>query len=512
MDLHVDLYTNQFWDGVRARLAPLLGDLAVSLGEDWMDDFEELFSRGDFLTVRASRWNKGQPPIWTRVTLLYENLPDGAAGRFDADFITAARSEGQALAWLVGRCSDAGIWPEGILHEGHDWVFLRGGVPFARIGSAQISQASESDRKRAMGTLTKTRAHSDPEGELRKRFSRWPRVGGLEVTGPQLPGEEGRALPHLPIPSEWLISAHELCRRTGQTQPSHALCQAVASAALGAESWNHIAGPLDIQACQAYCPWLLASEETEYGLFSDPFAAFPALVRLGEEWAAGAAYSFNPYSWSSPSRLPCYVFSKERPADGGQESAFLRMPANLRLDPVETCVLEDRDEQKLALKLGSAAALGQVDVLERAFRIGDSRVDRVSKIELDHGETFIVAEGAYRFTVDDIYLRAARYDGSGNRTWQVAAARHKAALFRHASGLYVLTGEYQLDKPLAIFPPLSENTVATIATYLGLEQKQSLHPERYCSWLGGPVDGEIHRAAAAMSRGEQIDLTKAKLK
>jgi hypothetical protein len=59
-----DYATNVFWDALKTRLAPVLGDVETTLGHYWMDLFERCFSRADFLALAAARKTRGKGFDW----------------------------------------------------------------------------------------------------------------------------------------------------------------------------------------------------------------------------------------------------------------------------------------------------------------------------------------------------------------------------------------------------------------------------------------------------------------
>jgi hypothetical protein len=102
-------------------------------------------------------------------------------------------------------------------------------------------------RQRAQSTICGLRKSGDPRAELFKRIRKWPGMSTVVEGEHQDPHEMQQfreRMAHHPIPREWLLSARLLCIACGKTDPSTAETQAVAAAAFGAQSWNHLAAPL----------------------------------------------------------------------------------------------------------------------------------------------------------------------------------------------------------------------------------------------------------------------------
>lgn len=488
-----------YWNGIRARLAPVVGhDIAVKLGDDWMDIFEVQFQRSDEEAAALALELKGKAPSWFVVEVPDDRLRDD-------DYFTAAHSAPEALADAVTRCEYADVWPDQVEVEGQRIRLLTAGAVILQIYPLAPAVVSATDAQRASSILTGLRRSATPAAELIKRINRWPGLSALNLQEEERSASR-QVLPHLAVPSEWLLSARLLCEKLGIAEPSPKLIQEVAAAALNAPSWNHLAGPAAALG-GASAPWALhnnsgSNEDGQVTFFTSAFEAFASLLwQLPQQAAGWKEVAITPYHLTENHNFGLQFAEQPR-----MEQRVLQIAKSMSAYPMEVAELEEKDRPLVSQCEAALAHGAQADVQE-LFRLSVPAAVRVRAKEQRDGEQLIAEAPGVRFVLSDDGVRARRYDRAGNRTFQVRVKTHKGALWQHPSGLMVLTCEYGLDSPVAVFSPLPEPALAAIQEAL----PRSRGVTTYYSWKGSPADQAIYAAAQALARGEAVDLDKVDL-
>lgn len=298
----IDYATNAFWLAVAARLMPFLGNVETTLGYYWMDEVERCYRRSDFLVVEVAKRTRGKIPDWYIVEWFAMSEDLGK----EEGFLAAAETREACVAYIAGRCGDSDLWPDGLSYDPiQDHVMLYAGIaPFAVIrplGSPATTIASAT-RSRVETTLLGLQKHKSPSYEFAKRLSRWPglsTIRGVSIRNPCID-------PHLPCPSEWLISARRLWARAGKGEASTAQAQALAAAVLNVPSWNHVTGLLPAAAPRShwwalYSPFHVAraeaprliGDDAAIGVYQDPVEAFLDFItragRICRHWGGAEA-------------------------------------------------------------------------------------------------------------------------------------------------------------------------------------------------------------------------------
>jgi hypothetical protein len=501
-DTYIDLYSPEFWEGIRTRLQPYLGDLTSLLGDRWMDVFQHAFSRADFLAVTASAWNAGRVRSWIEIDLPHSGLSEYVIGRYHD---CVARHMDVALAWLSLRCKEAGFWPDAISGEESSVVLSKGGQIIARLRALELTRSSESDRQRALSTVSGLRKHEQAAGEFAKRVRRWPGLKDMSFAEPP------RTFAHFPVPSEWLISARELCQHAKVSEPSTDLLQRIAAAVFSAPSWNHLVAHQDIELAAAYCPWEVRDGDKRIAAFADPFQGFAFLAHRIPDWAFGK------------SNVRCDLLNRD---DQDLPTVGLRAPADhalqyeqrwdreqrLTLNALMPATLEDEAQFALRADIATALATGGVSALGRYFGLSGGAAERLAARDDYNGENLVAEDGPYRITANDTHLWIRRHAADGTCLWEAAIARHRGAVWKHPSGLLVMSGEYHLDKPVGVLPMLAPWTMEGISAALAKSVDQfaatRFDRETYYTWRGTAADRAIHDAAQALARGEAVDFGK----
>lgn len=460
------------WDEMRQRLQPLLGDVADLLGRNWHRRLEDLFTPADLDVARAVVGYRGTAPTWflIRFTAEGEVLDDGGDG------LACAASFAEAVAALLEACEARRVLPTAVEYDavGSTMRLLVRGKVLASILPMTARSVDDTLRKRTLSTITKLRTTADADDELLKRVRRWP---GLSVVAhPQGLAKE-RRLPeyetrHHPIPREWLVSARELCGACGRADAATALVEAVAAAALGANSWNHLARLGDRSAALLQ-PWYVKWGDDVYsdpqGLYWDAIDAFAdTMARLAKEYAARWQGISLEGGHSFPSAMPIYWF-REQVRGASDTWRGHEDPTDVAVYPV--LLVEPPKPGRIA-RVNQALA-GEADDVARLFGTGLPRDVKSGMLDDLAGQMLIVQVADWRFTrtgdPTDIHtsIWAYRLDDSGNCIETAAVPAYKGLLLSHRrTGAHVLSADYDGRHPVAVVWGLSPSAVAQIRACL----------------------------------------------
>ena len=462
--------TNQFWTDVKTRLAPVLGDVETSLGQYWMDRFEDCFNRSDFLALEIAKQTNGHGFNWFLI-----ELHQAAERLIEDDSICAANSQMQAIAHLAARCSEVGVWPsEAIYVNQTNVIELKlGNQPFALIKPLPRSITNnEATLVRSKSTLHGLRKSSNCAQELTKRTKSWPGLSTIVYKSSFLPDKTF----HFATPSEWLISARKLAATAGLGEISTSQAQQLAATAMGEPTWNHLCGHFqeNVPGPTLSCPWYvssgglgLASESyTPYSDFYDGFAVF--LARAQDLVSGQDGWQICP--GTTLYRTPYFTLEHppESPPPGQLASPSWFDLTKLNFMPIKPVLTNDVWEPRTI----AALRCGITEGLNELLQIGRNNGERQTFRNAELGRTVIAQDAGWLFSIEgegeSRYFYAELIDQNGNQTSGTAATATYKGEFNWSEklGAHVLSSEYDGRRPIAIIKGISETTRDRILVYL----------------------------------------------
>lgn len=231
------------FEDLRSRLLPEI-DLEKVFGSYWDTKLDHHFSRADRRMLEAVSKDEAVP-IWHAIQF------GPAAQKLNVvTHMHSARSMSEAIASLAEDCCNTGVWPDTVrtLDQPPGGIELRvGDTLLARILPVSATPIQPPDRRqRAKGTLKTLRKSDSPTQELVARLRRWPAMGELRLHG-KFATTKAETW-HLPEPSEWLLSAQNLCTAAGWNDPSMLDLQTIVCKVFDQESWNHLCAVYEARA------------------------------------------------------------------------------------------------------------------------------------------------------------------------------------------------------------------------------------------------------------------------
>lgn len=456
------------WDDMCLRLEPLLGDVRTALGAQWHEKAEALFTEADLVVAEAVLRHPKFTPDW--FVIRYEQSARHLDG--DGDGLSCAPSWTEALAVVLGACETNRCLPSRVEYD-QDRRTLRLFVqtgPLVTVEPLAVSYVSPQARQRAMTTICGLRKADDVQVELLKRASRWPgmhRIVHADSPARREIQDFREQMAHHPIPREWLLSARLLCITCGKTDPSTATVQAVAAAALGAQSWNHLAAPHGDLSARLLQPWYVCKDDAPYSFHADAIDAFADLLMQAPQWMAdwSRAELTSRYSFGALDYMPTYTLSEPAPPS----SSATHDERQLAVYPVIRAV-EPADE---LVERVAGVATGGSELISSLFGIGLPLDDKARMLDERAHEILIVEEGEWRFTrtgdprEEGTLLWAYRVGPDGNSLGSAAVPTYKGLLQSHReSGTYVLCADYDGAHPVAVIHGLSPTAAAQVRSNL----------------------------------------------
>lgn len=463
------------WDLMCRRLESLLGDVAELLGSRWFVTLERLFSEADLDAAAVLRGGSLPHPDW--FVMRYTE----AGRRIDGEEtgIVCAPSQQAAIASLLAACESARFMPTKVVHDSaqRSWQLFAGQALLVTVSPLIVKEVSAKLRARAFGTLKCLRAAKNPAVEFLKRLRRWPHLAQVQQDE-ELDADSVLAMlermAHLPCPAEWLLSARMLCKACGLVKPDSAFIEKVAAAALGAPSWNHLAGSFEVRRMGLMQPWSVHGEANAYGevygCYADGFDALAdAAIRLPHEFVTGwesVSFRSTP-GFSLTDYLPTFGF-RERFLDGNR-SPIESFGDSIWISPIVRAQAPERDA---------------IERVERALSEGDDAIAalfgakvagdvRARLMDERSGETLVAQDGPWRVvrTGDPMkhgtYLFVYRVDENSNAMAAAAVPTYKGLLQTHRrTGHHVLCSDYDGKMPVAVLKGLSPTAVALIRANL----------------------------------------------
>lgn len=464
------------WGDMSVRLKPLLGEMSTHLGRRWHEILEGFFTEADLRVAVALR--RKAKPDW--YVIRYSSA--GLALDDEGDGLLCAPSFQEAIASLLKACEGHRILPTAVEFDLMEKV-LRLSTEASLLATVlpmRMIRIDSTSRKRAISTMTGVRTAANPADELLKRIRRWPGLSGVRHPhGVDIePEMELSRRPHHPIPREWLVSARLLCEACGRLNADTAFIESVAAAALGSESWNHLAAPMGDKSSQLLQPWYArygddVIPEQSSDFYMDAIDAFAdVLTKIpGEylnEWSGVTLETYRSYV--SVDYVPIYWFREQRSEKPPPVSpSRYEGPNQVALYPV---LLSEKASSITLKRVTKALEDGGVN-LPALFGVGLSMETKASMLDQLHGEVLIVQDGEWRFTRTDTaeglgtLLRAYRFDSLGNCVERAGVPTYKGLLQTHrASGSHVLCADYDGRHPVALIQGLSPLSVAKIRAQL----------------------------------------------
>lgn len=453
------------WVGMCQRLEPLLGDVRGALGQAWHQKAEAIFTQADFVVAQAVLQDPTLPD-WH----LIRYAPAGRRLDENEDIVACAPSWTDAVASLLGACEDNRLMPSSLAYDEAQHILeLRVGEELlATVERFRSKPVRPELRQRALNTVSGLRRrHSDAVAELLKRVRKWP---GLDRVDERRRWEAHEmqqfrdAMAHQPIPREWLLSALNLCIICGKEKPSMAEMQSIAATALGAQSWNHLSGPLGDLSARLLQPWCIWRDDEVYAFHADAADAVASL--LWDAQGAGIA-DWNGvaldtlHSFTALDYIPTYALVEET---AGQQPA-LGGARRIAACPVSRVGVPGDD---LVQRVHCLAAR-RTDEIAGLFGVGLTGDAKARMLDERSLETLVVQEGRWRFTrTGDPHTTTALLwvhcvDNRGNSLWSAAAPVYKGLLQTHReTGLYVLCADYDGAHPVAVIDGLSPLAAARV--------------------------------------------------
>lgn len=465
-------FSDAFWTGVRARIEPILGDVRQKFGKFWIDQIEASFPRTDWMAVQQATTHGGKLPSW--YVLEWHEAALEVCG--DDDYLVAGESREECLAHLADRCTYEGIWPTSFTYQerGDKTTFTLNNMLFAVIRPvASPTPLDDRKRSRVESTLLGLEQAESQTFEFKRRFAKWPGVENICAESFPSP-REPRC--HWPCPSEWLASARLLLRAAGLPDSGTAQAQALAAAAFGQKSWNHLCGlmPADSHKSAWWsmcCPYYVheedAGDHSTIRVFQDVVEGFidfhsRAARACGHRDGVEISYS------RSPRGLPCITLESE-PAPPSPEWALPRQDTLACLLPVNPVVFEDVWLERVC----DATKDGYIPGLSRLFMIDEPIETKRERRAVDRGHVEIAFDGPWHFFIMEepapIVLFAELYSADGRKIGTAGVSVHKGAVLWDSDlDSFILTSEYHGRRPVAILKGLSNETVAKLKQALPL--------------------------------------------
>jgi len=456
------------WDDMCRRLEPLLGDVRAALGPQWHEKAEAFFTEADLVVVEAVLRLPKFTPDW----FVIRYAPAGLHLDGDGDGLSCSPSWTEALAVVLGACETNRCLPSRIEYDqGRRTLrlFVRDEA-LATIEPLAVAYVSPQARQRAMSTICGLRKAADVQVELIKRARRWPGMDGIVHADSRANREiqEFREqMAHHPIPREWLLSAKLLCIACGKADPSTAMVQSVAAAALGAQSWNHLSAPHGDQTARLLQPWYVCKDDAPYALHADAIDAFADLFTRAPQWMAGWSSTelTSRYSFGALDYMPTYTLAEPAPASSGAGH-------DERQVAIYPVIRADAPADELVDRVKGVAA-GGAEAISSLFGIGLPVDTKARMLDERAQEILIVQEGEWRFTrtgdptEEGTLLWVYRVGPDGNSVGSAAVPTYKGLLQSHReSGTYVLCADYDGAHPVAVIDGLSPTAAAQVRANL----------------------------------------------
>lgn len=457
------------WDEMCRRLEPLLGDVRNALGPRWHEKAEAFFTEADFIVAETILSGTRADPDWfiIRYAPGAQHLDDWGDG------VTCAQSWSDALAVLLRACESNRFLPNRVECDAATRTLrlFVGDALLATLMPLPAAHVSPEHRRRAMSTVTGLRKSADPEAELIKRARRWPSMSDLvqvECSAGHDMHKFRERMAHQPIPREWLQSARLLCAVCSKDNPDTSTIQSVAAAALGATSWNHLAGPHGDFSARLLQPWYVCKNDEVFEFHADAIDAFADLFLRASrdctsDWTSVALES--GYSIAAPDYVPYYALSEPLP-DGSP-----RLNDDHRLIAVYPVCRSEPKAEVLARVAGiTPASSAEISAL---FGVGLPLNVKAMMLDERSEECLIAQSGPWRFTrhggprTTDVSIVVHRVGVDGNSVWSAAVPAYKGLLQIHPNtGCYVLCADYDGAHPVAVIDQLDPVTAAQIRSNL----------------------------------------------
>ena len=457
------------WDLMCRRLESLLGDVPAALGAQWHEKAEALFTEADLVVAEAVLGLPKFTPDW--FVIRYAEAARHLDG--DGDGLSCSPSWGEALAVVLGACETNRCLPSRVEYDEARRtlrLFVRS-EPLATVEPLAVAYVSPQARQRAMTTICGLRKADDVHAELLKRASRWPgmdRIVQSESPARHEIREFREQMAHHPIPREWLLSAKLLCIACGKTDSSTATVQAVAAAALGAQSWNHLAAPHGDLSARLLQPWYVCKDDAPYSFHADAIDAFADLFAKAPHWVAGwsgAELNSRHNSVGALDYMPTYTLSEPAPASS--------VPTHDERQVAVYPVIRAEAPRDEVVERAALVASGGHEAISSLFGIGLPVDTKARMLDERAQEILIVQEGEWRFTrtgdptEEGTLLWAYRVGPDGNSVGSAAVPTYKGLLQSHRdSGTYVLCADYDGAHPVAVIHGLSATAAAQVRSNL----------------------------------------------
>ena len=457
------------WDQMCRRLEPLLGDVPSALGPQWHQKAEALFTEADFVVANAVLAGSKTSPDW----FVIRYAPAGRRLDGEDDGKACAPSWSDALAVLLGACESNRCLPSRVdcNEAGRTLRLFTGDDLLATVEPLAVDFISPESRQRALSTICGLRKSPDPQDELLKRARRWPGMETLahaESRAPHEMQEFREQMAHHPIPREWLASARLLCIACGKTDPGTAMVQAVAAAAFGAQSWNHLAAPHGDLSARLLQPWYVSKGDDVCAFHADAIDAFAGLFARASQFGVGdwpGIVFESQYSFTALDYIPTYTLG-EPAKDSSPGGELERQVAANPMVRAET----PADE---LLERVAGVTPGQPEAIASLFGVGLPADTKARMLDDRSQEILVVQDGEWRFTRTGDPRRQGttlwlhRVGADGNSIWSAAVPTYKGLLQRHQeSGTYVLCADYDGAHPVAVIHGLSPLAAAQVRANL----------------------------------------------
>lgn len=456
------------WDEMCVRLAPLLGDVKGALGPQWHEKAEAFFTEADFTVADAILSGTKSLPDWfiIRYASAGQHLDD------EGDTVACAPSWSDGLAVLLHACESNRSLPSRVECDGaaRTLRLFVGEELLATLLPLPVAYVSPDLRKRALSTITGLRKSADTDAELLKRARRWPglsALGAVESRAAHEMQEFRERMAHHPIPLEWLQSARMLCAACSKPEPDTATVQAVAAAALGATSWNHLASPHREFSARLLQPWCVSKDDEICAFHADAIDAVADLFTRGTKvWAAGWAGIAleSHYGITAPDYVPIYTLRE--PSQGTARRSF---------DERQVVVYPvSRSEAKGDVLARVAGVRPEsIEAIAALFGVGLPVDVKSRMLDERSDEILIVQDGPWRITrTGDLLdqhtsILVHRVGIDGNSLWCAAVPAYKGLLQTHReTGFYVFCADYDGAHPVAVIDGLSPSAVAQVRANL----------------------------------------------